>query len=123
MRKKTKAQSILEYVLVLAIVAVALTTMQVYFKRGLQAAIKLSADELAEQQDGGDEIDPTKGIKVTSSSNLQTITSGALADNRNLPEGATARVQTFRGGARRTDVYRLTETTGTSNYQTEKKEE
>ncbi|GAH88314.1 unnamed protein product, partial [marine sediment metagenome] len=38
--KKTKAQATFEYAIILAIVVTALTAMQVYFKRGIQAGIK-----------------------------------------------------------------------------------
>ncbi len=47
---REKAQSLIEYALILAIVAAALMGMQAYMKRGIQAAVKLSADQLGEQQ-------------------------------------------------------------------------
>ncbi len=41
-----RAQGITEYALVIAAVAAALLTMQVYFKRGVQSVVKASADQL-----------------------------------------------------------------------------
>jgi len=43
---KRRAQGITEYSLIIAAVAVALLTMQVYFKRGVQSVVKVSADQL-----------------------------------------------------------------------------
>lgn len=47
---KAKAQSIIEYALLLGIIGLALGAMQLYFKRGIQAAIKVSADQLGSQE-------------------------------------------------------------------------
>lgn len=63
--KALKAQTILEYVLILGIVAGALGAMQLYFRRGIQAAIKATADEIGLQQDA-QEIDPQKGTRAES---------------------------------------------------------
>jgi hypothetical protein len=41
-----RAQGITEYALVIACVAAALLTMQVYFKRGVQSVVKVSVDQL-----------------------------------------------------------------------------
>lgn len=45
-----KAQSVIEYALLLALVGAALVTMQVYMKRGIQGAVKGAADQLGPQQ-------------------------------------------------------------------------
>ena len=58
-----QAQATFEYAIILAIVAGALTAMQVYFKRGIQAGIKICSDELGEQKKGlGEKIDLESGI-------------------------------------------------------------
>ncbi len=44
-----KAQTVAEYLVVVMLVITALTVMQLYMKRGLQATIKVAADELAPQ--------------------------------------------------------------------------
>lgn len=46
---RSLGQSIGEYVLLLGIITVALLSMQVYMKRGIQAMIKVSADQLGSQ--------------------------------------------------------------------------
>jgi hypothetical protein len=44
------AQSLLEYVYVVGIVAALLVAMQVYMTRGIQAGVKYAADELGSQE-------------------------------------------------------------------------
>lgn len=45
-----KAQSVIEYALLLALIGAAVVAMQVYMKRGLQAVVKVTADQLGPQQ-------------------------------------------------------------------------
>jgi len=67
------AQSIIEYAIIIAIVSSALAAMQVYIKRGLQAQIKVTADELGTQDDGflAEGID---GMTLMSESPINSIT-------------------------------------------------
>lgn len=46
-----RAQVIFEYAIILALVALALGMMRVYLKRGIQAGIKIAADEIGAQGD------------------------------------------------------------------------
>ena len=46
---KTKAQSTLEYALVIACVVAALLSMQFYLKRGMQGRLRAAGDEVGEQ--------------------------------------------------------------------------
>lgn len=46
-----KAQSMLEYTILLIIIIAALLTMQVYMKRGIQGRWKQAVDDLGEQYD------------------------------------------------------------------------
>lgn len=55
--KKSKAQSISEYIMVISIVSAALVAMNVYFKRAVQAVVKVSADEIGSQSGGLTESD------------------------------------------------------------------
>lgn len=48
-----RAQVVLEYAIILGIVALALGMMQVYVRRGIQAGIKIAADEIGRQEDFG----------------------------------------------------------------------
>jgi len=45
-----KAQSVIEYTLLLALIGAALAAMQVYMKRGLQGVVKVAADQLGPQR-------------------------------------------------------------------------
>lgn len=58
-------QATLEYAVVLGLVVAALTMMQVYVRRGIQSAIKLSADEIGRQEDSID-LDPARGRTLES---------------------------------------------------------
>lgn len=49
MRSFRKAQSVLEYSLLIAVIVGAAITMQVYLKRSMQGQIQLTTDQLAEQ--------------------------------------------------------------------------
>lgn len=44
-----KAQSTLEYAVIIAVVVAALISMQIYFKRGLQGKIRQASDDIGEQ--------------------------------------------------------------------------
>lgn len=50
-KKKNSGQNLMEYGLILGVVAVALITMQTYFKRGIQSVIKVVADDYGPQGD------------------------------------------------------------------------
>jgi Flp pilus assembly pilin Flp len=45
MDKMNKGQNLIEYTLILGLVAVALFSMQTYFKRGIQSVVKVVADD------------------------------------------------------------------------------
>ena len=53
-------QAIVEYVLLFAVVAAAIAAMQIYAKRGLQAVLKVAADDLSRAA-----IDPIRGQNLT----------------------------------------------------------
>ena len=63
---KSKAQSILEYAVLVGIIAAALTAMQIYFKRGIQATVKLAADDM------------TRGMKSESGYDISGQKKGAV---------------------------------------------
>ena len=68
----SQAQSITEFVVIMGIVALALIGMQTYMKRGIQSVIKVSTDELGNQQQAAREIYLGKG--TLESSNFTTTT-------------------------------------------------
>jgi hypothetical protein len=54
---KNKAQTISEYVLLVAAIGAALTVMQIYFSRSINSVVKVAADQVGRQKDGAAEID------------------------------------------------------------------
>lgn len=100
-----KGQSILEYAIILGLVAAALTTMQVYLKRGIQAGIKVAADELGRQQDAV-EIDPEKGTQTDSWINTQAA--------------STTRSRLFERGRQTINLDKTTTSSGWTEYISEK---
>lgn len=56
--KNNKAQSLIEYGLILGIVTVALLSMQAYFKRGIQSVVKVAAD------DYGPQGEPVRDVEI-----------------------------------------------------------
>lgn len=97
---KRKAQSIAEYAILIGVVASAIMAMNVYIKRGVQAGIKMSIDQMGSdtaQRDGAGEIRFTKkGIvntlasEQTSSRNAaNTITSDVSGQTYGIQEAVT----------------------------------
>jgi len=113
MKTKAKAQSILEYAVVLAVVIAALAGMQPFCKRGIQASFKFAADQIGAQQDSAD-VDIVRGGVITSSestSNVQTVS------------GGTQRFRQLGGGASRKDIDTTATATGNATYVTNETEE
>lgn len=113
MKTKAKAQSILEYAVVLAAVVTALVGMQLFFKRGIQASLKLAADQIGAQQDSAD-VDIVRGGVITSSeaaSVTQTVS------------GGTQRFRQLGGGASSKDIDTTVTATGNATYVTNETEE
>jgi len=95
-----QAQATFEYAIILAIVAGALTAMQVYFKRGIQAGIRICSDELGEQKKGvGEKIDLESGIFPGQSTHHSVTES-------------TVRLQIEKGEERTLNIDESTTTTG-----------
>ena len=90
-----RGQAVFEYAVILGIVVLALSLMQTYVRRGIQAGIKVAADELGTQQ-GSVEQDPSKGTVQESSINssasvrqTSAVTAGG-ASSLSLDEKTTA---------------------------------
>ncbi len=54
---RNKAQSISEYVLLIAAIGMATTLMQIYFRRSINSVVKIAADQVGRQGDGAAEVD------------------------------------------------------------------
>lgn len=91
-----KGQSIMEYAIIISIVVIALSAMRVYVQRGIQATIKVAADQLGAQQDAEDDIE--KGTQRNSKINTKTA--------------STQRVRLSEDGSRRTDIDKTTISSG-----------
>lgn len=111
---KSKGQSILEYVLILGIVGMALGAMQFYFRRGIQGAIKVAADDIGEQR-GAEEIDPQKGTR--SNSLITQVTRGPQKG-----DSATQRTFLSKDGKVTSTFSKTTTTEGFSVYTSEREE-
>ena len=74
---KKKAQSMLEYALVIGIIAAALAAMQLYFKRTIQATVKVAADEIGGQKQGAADYDYKYDWKIKRASDTTTTSSGS----------------------------------------------
>lgn len=98
-------QTTTEYVILIGIVMAALLSMQVYMKRGMQAMIKVAADQMGKQEDA-EEIDPQKGTKRDSQ--IKTETTG------------TERLQVFKTGKQQLDSERISSSSGTTTFISEK---
>ncbi|MFA5401871.1 MAG: hypothetical protein WC359_15570 [Dehalococcoidia bacterium] len=97
--RNNRGQSILEYAIVLGIVAIALASMSLYFRRGIQSVIKAAADEAGDQKDAED-INPVTGTSVFSEFRRQSET--------------THRQQTQEGGTQLNDMSSTGSITGSS---------
>lgn len=60
--RKSKAQGIMEYSIVIGLVVSVFVVMQAYLKRGIQAGIRISADQLGNQEEGTPIVNPYTGV-------------------------------------------------------------
>jgi hypothetical protein len=110
-KKKTKAQSLLEYVVLLSIIGAALGAMQFYFRRGIQGVVKVACDQAGNQRDGGLDYDFNRDWKIKGNSNVTNVTSGSRTNTREVTGAVTY-------GANQTDTQ-----TGVLSYGVFKKED
>lgn len=92
--KDKKAQSTLEYAIVLAVVVGALIAMQIYMKRGVEGRLRSSTDDIGEQ------FDPHKtsfNFTTTRNSTAVENTTGGITTTSMGIGGGVAEVQTRSG--------------------------
>jgi len=97
-----KAQSLSEYVLLIAVVSLALLAMQTYAKRGLQGTIKFMADELG-KQDSSTTLGYTKSIASFENTQTRTTTKSKT-------------VVSWQGGSLKREVNLDASSSGVSSY-------
>ncbi len=85
--QKNKAQSIIEYSVLLGLVVAAFVGMQVYLKRGIQAAVKISADQLGSQQYGLSEVELREGYVEKTSPEKPASVSSKVKVTRGVSRG------------------------------------
>lgn len=85
-----RAQALIEYAMVIGVVSAAFIAINVYMKRGIQAEIRISADELGKQE-RSEEFDIVKGLSVVSGQKMKS-------------EAPSQKKQEFVGGRQREDV-------------------
>ncbi len=87
MIKKVKAQSILEYAMVIVCIAGALLAMQIYVKRSIQGRVRNAADEVGEQYSAKN---TTSVINQTLESTTTIVANPLIVDNLSDPDGVHA---------------------------------
>ena len=90
MRKR--AQAISEYVLLIAVIAAALSLMQLYFQRSVRAVIKIAADEAGCQKLGSANEDPSLEWIEKASTNVNTTSFGSTTEVKSLEAAVTRTV-------------------------------
>ncbi|MBU0504005.1 MAG: hypothetical protein ABH882_02085 [Candidatus Omnitrophota bacterium] len=86
MRKRNKAQNLSEYAIILGLVSVALITMQVYMKRGVQGKLRDLADQISPTQ--YERGNTTANYDITRTSRVEE-TQGRTAYTRDILEATT----------------------------------
>ncbi|MBI3319016.1 MAG: hypothetical protein HYZ89_00285 [Candidatus Omnitrophica bacterium] len=104
-----KGQAIVEYAILIGVVTAAIVGMQAYAKRGLQAGIKLMADQLGDQRNGVAEID--LGLDWKKKGNAKPRTTTHAPGKPTAP--ATRSVESKAGGVRVTHANEATTSSGT----------
>ena len=82
MQINTRAQTILEYVVLIGIATMVLTAMGPSIRRGIQSVIKLAADQIAPQQESEQVFDDKeRGYLVNSFTTIRSKTKTHLGDD------------------------------------------
>jgi len=78
-----KAQTLLEYVIIIGIVTLVLMAMAPRMKRGIQAIIKVTADQMAVQENSDQSADRETGHMVKSYTNSVSFTQTQITQRGN----------------------------------------
>lgn len=115
-----KGQITFEYAIIIGLIAVGLTMMQVYLRRGIQAGIKIAADEIGLQEDF-EELDIKKGY-LDSSTVAQATADDINTENpRIIPTVQTIEYQA--DGVQTTTLNEQLSSAGQSRYVTKEKDD
>ena len=93
MMTKTKAQSIMEYTIVIGMVSVAVLGMYTYGKRGIQVAIKVAADKIGKQEDYSRRKKAILGVADTIGPSVTQATDFIYQDSLEVRDVSRGRVR------------------------------
>lgn len=105
---RRKAQSALEYSVLLAIIVGAIVVMQIYIKRGVQGRFREATDDVGEQFDPGHQVYSYE-TKSTSTIHETTNTTGVTTQKTEDMNGTETPQQTLRWGQTTTNPLNETE--------------
>jgi len=71
-KHSVEGQSFLEYTMIIGVVVMVLTVMAPMMKRSIQAMVKVVADQVGNQQESDQEVDPMEGYLVFSNTTVQS---------------------------------------------------
>jgi Flp pilus assembly pilin Flp len=84
-------QSILEYTIIVGIVTLALVYMGTSIKRGVQSLLKVTADQVGNQQNSDQDFSDTQqGFMEASNSSTQEINNKQIVETGYIPSSGTA---------------------------------
>lgn len=101
---KRRAQSALEYVILLVVIIGALIIMQVYIKRSVQGKLKESADEIGTQFDPGHMSEYNYTTLGTATTREQTMLTGQTRQATEDRTGTEVPQESIRYGATTTEA-------------------
>ena len=87
MLNRRKGQSSLEYGIFIGVVAVAVTMMSLYFRRSVQAVVKIAADEIGSQKKGVVQ-DYAQQIRKAGGDYTQNVKTDGMRNANYLDKGA-----------------------------------
>jgi hypothetical protein len=90
MHTKTKAQTISEFVVLLSVVSLAAMTMSLYFRRGIQALVKVAVDEVGNQSEAFD-TDYRTGKAIWKLQSLESQSASSGSENTAKQSGGGER--------------------------------
>ncbi len=96
LRRNSRAQSLSEYVLLIAVVTAALIGMQTYMKRGVQGVVQVAADAIGDQKKGLVEVDYDLLWKMKGYSNISTTVDEHQVPYKKINKDLEGRVTTER---------------------------
>jgi Tfp pilus assembly protein PilE len=113
MLPRRRGQTILEYTIIIGIVAVVLSFMGTSFKRGIQSLVKVTADQVGNQQNADQDFnDAQTGFMESSNSATQEARNKNVSELGYIPQSGNAVYVTNIAVSETTDTQTNTVTNG-----------